>query len=88
MPLYIQSCTCSHSHSPIHSRDCPGASCTVHSLSSYGASNVDIITYLHKVVNSLQIGQVIIFKINTNTEEESCIASVHNLEVAKLSEKT
>ena len=41
-------------------------------------------TYLYKVVDGLQVGQVIIIQVNTDTEEKACIPSVHYLEIPEL----
>ena len=40
--------------------------------------------YLYKVVDSFEVGQVVVLQVHTDAEEEACIASIHNLEIAKL----
>ena len=44
----------------------------------------ELIQHLYKVVNGLKVSQVVVAHINTDTEIEPCIASVHDLEVPEL----
>lgn len=41
-------------------------------------------SHLHKIVNGLQVIQVVIMHIHTETEVQSSITTIHNLEIAKL----
>ena len=43
-----------------------------------------LIEHLHKVVNGLQVSQVVVAHINADTEIKSCVAPVHDLEVPEL----
>lgn len=46
-------------------------------------------TYLHKVMNALQVGQIIISDVHTNTEVQPSVPPVDNFEVSELKrEKT
>ena len=36
---------------------------------------------------SLKVGEIVVIKVYTETEEEASIAPIHNLEVSKLREK-
>lgn len=42
------------------------------------------IEYFHKVMNGLQIAQVIVVNVYTDAEVETRIASIYNFEIAKL----
>ncbi len=44
-------------------------------------------SHLHKIMNGLQVVQVVIMHIHTETEVQSSITSIHNLEIAKLMQK-
>lgn len=41
-------------------------------------------TYLHEVVDGLQVGQVIVIDVHADAEVEACIASVDDLKVPEL----
>ena len=43
-------------------------------------------SYLHKIVNGLQVVQIVIVYIHTETEVKTSISPVHNLEITKLRE--
>ena len=43
-----------------------------------------VLSHLHKVVYSLEVGQVVVLKVDADTEEQAGIAPVDNLEVAEL----
>lgn len=43
---------------------------------------------LHKIVNSLQITQVVIVNVNTDAEVESSIAAINDFKVAELEENS
>lgn len=42
------------------------------------------VEYFYKVMNGLQIAQVIVVDIHTDAEVETRIASIYNFEIAKL----
>ena len=44
----------------------------------------ELIEYLYKVVNGLEVSQVVVVKVNTDAEVETSVATVDNLEVTKL----
>ena len=46
----------------------------------------ELIEHFNKVVNCFKVGQVVVIKINTDAEIQPSIATVHNLEVTKLSD--
>lgn len=41
-------------------------------------------THLHEVVDSLQIGQVVVIDVHADAEVETGVASVDDLEIAEL----
>ena len=43
-----------------------------------------VLSHLHKVVYSLEVGQVVVLKVDADTEEQAGIAPVDYLEVAEL----
>ena len=44
------------------------------------------IEHFNKVMNCLQVAEIIVIYINADAEVQSCISSVHNFKVAKLEE--
>ena len=44
----------------------------------------ELIEYLYKVVNGLEVSQVVVVKVNTDAEVETSVATVDNLEITKL----
>ena len=44
-------------------------------------------SHLHKIMNGLQVIQVVIMHIHTKTEVQSSITTIHNLEIAKLKQE-
>ena len=44
----------------------------------------EFVEYFDKVVDCFEIGQVVVIKVNTDTEIQTSIATVHYLEVTEL----
>ena len=50
----------------------------------FKCNNTRAISYLHKVMDALQVGQVIICDIHTDAEVQACIPPVDDLEIPEL----